>query len=314
MSQLRRRLPPLASLAPFEAAGRLGSFSAAAVELNLTQAAISRQISALEHSLGVRLFERKRYGVELTANGAELLKEVGSALAVLADASDRARSAAKTSKTVSIYCDVAIGGSFVIPRLGAVRRDLPDLVIRLVTSSELLETTTEPFDIGLTTGRFLSDRFEVVEICGEEVFPVASPALAHELSRRIGAMDLRVAPLLHFAQQGRDWVDWPRFLAFHGVTAPPQVEGFPFTSYSVLLDAAEAGHGIALGWKLSVDNRLRQGTLVRLEGLTMPLEKGLAAYLPRRRPRTPATDTFLHWLLTSFAERPPSPDASDAAR
>ncbi|MEZ5776319.1 MAG: LysR substrate-binding domain-containing protein [Hyphomicrobiaceae bacterium] len=296
MTQLRRRLPPLASLAPFEAAGRLGTFSAAAAELNLTQAAISRQIQALEQNLGIRVFERRRYGVELTEAGAELLKEVAAALTSLAEASDRARLSARSSRTVSIFCDVAIGGSFVIPRIGAVRREHPDLTIRLVTSSELLETTAESFDIGLTTGRFASDRFDVVEICGEEIFPVASPTLARTLPKRLTAGDLLSAPLLHFSQPGRNWADWPRYLGHLGLPAP-KAEGFPFTSYSVLLDAAEAGHGIALGWKLSVENRLRQGTLVRLPTQPMALEKGLAAYLPRRSGRTEPVVRFLAWLI-----------------
>lgn len=296
MSHLRRQLPPLASLLPFEAAGRLASFSKAAAELHLTQAAISRQIRALEESVGTRLFERRRHGVVLSAEGLELYKEFGPALRAIASASERTRASIRSAKTVSIFCDVAIGGSFVIPRIGAVRRDHPDLMIRLVTSSELLETTPEPFDIGLTTGRFVSDRFDAVEICGEEIFPVASPEVARTFPKRAKAIDLLERPLLHFAQPGRDWVDWARFLEHSGVSAPRR-EGFPFTSYSVLLDAAEAGHGIALGWRLSVENRLRQGTLVRIGTISMCLEKGLTAYLPKRSSRSEGAERFLTWLI-----------------
>lgn len=296
MSQLRRQLPPLASLAPFEAAGRLASFSRAAAELNLTQAAVSRQIRSLEESVGVRLFERKRHGVILSPAGQDLFNEIGPALRVIAAASERARSSVRSAKTVSIFCDVAIGGSFVIPRVGAVRREHPDLTIRLVTSSELLEATSESFDIGLTTGRFVSDRFDIVEICGEEIFPVASPAFARSLPKHVKAPDLLKRPLLHFAQPGRDWVDWARFLKHLGLPAPRK-DGFPFTSYSVLLDAAEAGHGIALGWRLSIENRLRQGTLVRIGTMSMPLKKGLAAYLPKQSRRSEAVGRFLAWLI-----------------
>jgi DNA-binding transcriptional LysR family regulator len=296
MPQLRRQLPPLASLAPFEAAGRHLSFSRAAAELSLTQAAVSRQIRALEESLGVRLFHRKRYGVALTEQGAELAAEIGPALQQIAAASERARASARKARTVSLFCDIAIGGSFVIPLISAVRRDHPDLAIRLVTSSEQLEMTAETFDVGLATGRLRGERFDVVEICAEQIFPVASPALARALPLPLAPRDLLAQPLLHFAQPGRDWVDWTGFLAFHGVSSG-RFDAFPFTSYSVLLDAAEAGHGIALGWKLSVENRLKLGTLVRLEGLTMPLERGLAAYLPKRRARPEPVVRFLDWLI-----------------
>ena len=95
MSQLRRQLPPLASLAPFEAAGRLASFSRAAAELNLTQAAVSRQIRSLEDSVGVRLFERKRHGVVLSPAGQDLFTEIGPALRVIAAARERARSSVR---------------------------------------------------------------------------------------------------------------------------------------------------------------------------------------------------------------------------
>lgn len=305
MSQLRSRLPSLAALVPFEAAARHASFSRAAAELNLTQAAVSRQIRLLEDSLGARLFERRRHGVELTPAGGELANEIAPALRMIAAASDRARASMRSANTVSVFCDVSIAGAFVIPRLGAMRRDHPDLVIRLVTSSELLEATSEPFDVGLTTGRPRGDRFDVVEICSEEIFPVASPSLARKLPKRPTLAKLSAAPLLHFSQPGRNWLDWPRFLAAFGVEAKLPAEGFAFTSYSVLLDAAEAGHGIALGWRLSIENRLRQGSLVRVSGAALPIAKGLAAYLPRRQQRPEPVHRFLGWLVAETANNNP---------
>lgn len=303
MPQLRSLLPPLAALAPLEAAGRHLSFSRAADELNLTQAAVSRQIRALETALGVKLFERKRYGVALTPAGAELVAEIGPALRSIAGAAERARAAARAERTLTIFCDVAIAGSFLIPKLGALKRDEPGITLRLVTSSEPLEETPEPFDVGLTTARLPGNRFDTVEICAEEIFPVASPRLARRLPRKLSTEQLLDLPLLHFRQPGRDWVDWKGFLAAHGIERPPAPAGFPFNSYSVLLDAAEAGHGIALGWRLSVDNRLRQGTLTRLRPLSLPLEKGLAAYLPRRGQRPETVRRFLDWLVADCATK-----------
>ncbi|MGD9741394.1 MAG: LysR substrate-binding domain-containing protein [Dongiaceae bacterium] len=299
MAALRSRLPPLLALAPFEAACRHASFSKAAAELSLTQAAVSRQIRLLEQRLGIALFERRRHGVVVTAAGMEFLGQVAPALNAVAAAADRARHAGRAQASLTIFSDLALAGSFIIPRLGSLKRLHPDLDFRLVTSSEPMETATEPFDVGLTTAKVPEELFERVPICGEEIFPVASPAFRRRLPRKPTIDDVARAPLLHFSQPDRGWMDWRAFLAAHGVPAPRPRHQLTFTSYSVLLDAAEAGHGIALGWKLSVENRLREGALLRLAEFSLPLEQGLTACLPRQATPSPAAQRFLDWLKCS---------------
>ena len=92
MNRLRRSLPPLATLLPFEAAARLESFTQAAAELSMTQAAVSRQIRALEDDLGLALFERRHRAVVLTAAGEELARAVASGLETMASSAETLRS------------------------------------------------------------------------------------------------------------------------------------------------------------------------------------------------------------------------------
>jgi len=299
MAALRSRLPPLLALAPFEAACRHASFSKAAAELSLTQAAVSRQIRLLEQHLGIALFERRRHGVVVTKAGVEFLGQVAPALNAMATAADRARHAGRAQGSLTIFSDLALAGSFIIPRLGSLKRLHPDLDFRLVTSSEPMEMATEPFDVGLTTAKVPEELFDRVPICGEEVFPVASPTFRRRLSKKPTIDDVARTPLLHFSQPDRGWMDWRAFFAAHGVSAPRPRHQLTFTSYSVLLDATEAGLGIALGWKLSVQNRLREGTLVRLPGFSLPLDQGLAAYLPRQAHLSSSAAQFIEWLRRS---------------
>ncbi len=301
MPNLIRRLPPLGTLAVFEAAFRHQSFTRAADELALTQASVSRRIRQLEANLDVRLFERRRYDVVPTADGETFAATVRLSLSELAAAADRLRARGSGTDRFTIYSDISMSGSLIAPCLGEFQRLYPDLQVRVLSSYEPIESVSEDFDIGLQIGRWAEDRFEIEPIADDAIFPVCSPEFAARLPSPLGPVEIAKQPLLHLEDVGRDWPDWRNFLALFRLKEPKPIEGLVFSSYQICLDVAEKGEGIALGWARTVQHRLDAGKLVRIRGMTMPLPDSINVYRARRSKPNPIANRFIE-LLRSHIE------------
>lgn len=153
MNRLGKSLPPLASLLPFEAAARLESFTRAAAELHLTQAAVSRQIRALEDDLGTRLFERRNRAVFLTEAGRELGGAVSGALETVAARADDLRGRHREGEVV-MFAQLCEAFYWVMPRLAGFHQRHPRVELRVAASTRPLTEAAERFDVALqTTGR-----------------------------------------------------------------------------------------------------------------------------------------------------------------
>ncbi len=301
MSEVTRHLPPLATLTPFEAAHRLGSFTRAAEELHLSQASISRRVRELERDLGVALFERNRYDVTPTAAGDRLAASVRLTLGELSSAAALLRRENSDSSSLTIFSDLSLATVLVAPVIGDLRRLHPELEIRVIATFEPIDATREHFDIGLQNGRQGVSAYEVEVISEETIFPVCSPDIAAELPRSIGPTELARLPLLHLADIDPTWINWRRFLDHFGVDETEVAHGMVFTSYQVCLDVAERGEGVALGWEHTVQPRLDAGRLVRLSTLSIPNGGVINAYKPRSVTPNPHADEFLEMLRVRLA-------------
>src|SRR6185437_3093408 len=135
-----RRLPPLNALRAFEAAARRRSFTAAAAELNVTQAAISHQIHLLEERLGIALFRRNGRGVLLTDAGQAYLPEVGAAFDRLAAATQRLK-AQDVGGVLNATVLPSFAAKWLLPRLGRFRAVHPEIDLRISSSIEVVDLT-----------------------------------------------------------------------------------------------------------------------------------------------------------------------------
>ena len=302
------RLPPLATLVPFEAAYRLQNFTRAAEELHYSQTTVSRRIAELEADLGVTLFERQRYDVVPTPDAEVLAASVRLALGEISRTTDLLRRRTGAS-SMTIFSDLSLATSLVAPVLGDFQRANPELEIRVLSSYEPIETTNEDFDVGLQYWRSGSNPYDVEPIADDSVHPVCSPTFADRLPAELSAADLRELPLLHVAYDNKDWTDWSQFLAWFDTDSPSRTDGMTFTSYQVCLDVAERGEGVALGWSRSIQPRIDAGLLVALTDLTMPHPNVINAYLPKNRSTPPHVRAFIS-LLTSRLRPGPAQAAS----
>lgn len=292
VSGFRRRLPPLYSLEVFAVAARCGSFSKAALELFVTQGAVSRQIQQLEQHLAVQLFVRHRSGLKLTAEGKALLPVVEDAFGRVARICESLRN---TGSVMTLRMPPTLAARWFLPRLPLLRHIMPDIDVRL-TTYDAWEPKFEDNDIdaAILQGRGDWPDVEAVKIMPELLTPVCSPELAATLS---SPLDLANSPLLHCDPT---W-GWSRWLERAGVGHIPSHRGQTFDTLELALSAATRGQGVALGDLNLVKESLADGILVApFETL---LDQGVAYYLvyPPQRSHLPKIRALSEWLIGSTA-------------
>ncbi len=196
MNSARWQLPPLELLPAFEAAARHLSFTKAAGELSLTQSAVSRQIQALEESLGGPLFERRTRALLLTERGQQFYKVVQASLEELQAATGKIRGAA-AARTVTVTTTPGFASLWLIPRLNGYLQSHPGVDVRISASYETVNLERSGVDIAI---RYASSASMAGQrpLFEEEVIPVCSPALAADPARPLREpADLRAHVLLH---------------------------------------------------------------------------------------------------------------------
>lgn len=296
MNSLSKTLPPLTSLLPFEAAARLGSFTRAAEELHLTQAAISRQIRALEENLGIALFERRNRSVFLTQAGRELGRTVSAALDSIASQADVYRREQRTNEVV-LFCQLCESIYWLMPRLVRFHQRYPHIELRISASTRPLTEASDSFDVALqTTGR-ASGSHSLAFTASDEVFPVCSPKYLEGWGKPPLALDnLPDHHLLHHKTEPSDWLEWDDWLTRLDQPLRVGTNGTVFDSYPLMLQAAIQGHGVALGWYHTTAELLQAGTLVRPFKEHVHLASSLSIYRRDRRRTQPAVTALLEWL------------------
>ena len=246
-----------------------GSFTGAAHGLGIGQSAVSHAVARLEQSLGVELFERRRDGVVPTDVGAVFVSRVGSALREI-DAAVATAATAPSDGSVTISVSTSLATYWLTPRLPGFKREHPGIELRVLTTDTDREVGRDGADLWIPLGPIDDPALEPVPFCAERVIPVASPDLAATLPDRDPAA-LRRAPLLHLEERYTSRYDWPRWFRHHGVDVD-EVAGDRSNDYSLVLHAALAGTGVALGWEHIVRELLAEGRLVEVGP---PVETGV---------------------------------------
>ena len=288
-----RRLPSLNALRAFEAAARHGSFTAAAAELNVTQAAVSRMVRLLEEALGVALFERRANALVATDHGRALRPGLTDAFDTMAR-SVAAVQALRSGPVLTMGVGATFAVRWLIPRLAGFHAAHPDVEVRIATGGAGMPIR-EDWTCAVLLGDGHWPGYEAERLFTAAMTPVCAPALARTLGT---PADLRGATLLsvsHWAE------DWPHWFAAAGL-APPAAMGLSFGSFAMALQAAIDGVGVALGLQPYVADDLAAGRLVAPFPLAVPL--GRSWYLVSRPARRdePGFAGFRAWLRAITAE------------
>ena len=288
-------LPPLIWLRAFEASARHSSFTLAAQELGLTQAAISQQIRALESRLGSTLFHRRQRGVVLTPEGSAYLPHIQSAFASLSR-STQELFGRRGNETIAVLSPISFATLWLAPRLADLEREVPGLSIDITTmhTPDAYEATKALFDIRYGLGDWPNRT--AFRLTTERLTPVAAPSHLRPRSKR--QRDIwEQLPLLAVRGAREMWPDW---FALAGL--PPQSAArYRFDSFVAALSAAETGAGILLGSRPLIDMALRKKTLIALSELELQSSAGHFLTHAAGRPLTPTQSSFLAWIIRSAA-------------
>lgn len=292
----------LDSLAFFESAVRHLNFTLVAEEFGSSQPAVSQRIAALEKDLRTPLFKRAHRGVSLTADGAALHEAVREHLAAIHLAVDKIRTR-RTRQVITVATDFGFAQFWLMPRLAQFQALRPELDVRIVTSQHAFDIRGEAVDLAISFGDGQWPGCDALQILPEDVVPVCSPAM---LERHAAAGGTSAAvmelPLLHLGSSGQEpWMTWQEWAQLQGLPGDGEPQSLTLGNYPLLIQAAVAGHGIALGWRPLVDALLRDGQLVSLPVPPLSTRRGYFLVQPRGREPWEALDSLRDWIVAGCA-------------
>ncbi len=301
---MSRRLPPLNALRAFEAAARHLSFTKAARELNVTPAAISHQVKALEEHLGVALFRRLTRALRLTDAGQTAYPKLSEGFDRLAEAVELVR-AQEDSAVLSVSVSPSFGAKWLVPRLDRFRAKHPDIDVRIDATDRLADFRQDNIEIALRYGRGDYPGLLVDRLFGEEMTPVCSPRLLEGPRPLKVPDDLRHHTLLHveWSRNQETTASWRMWLLAAGIHDIDATRGPRFSMESMALQAAIDGLGVALASTVIAANDLAAGRLVMPFDLSLcdPLDFAYYIVGPKRTAELPKVAAFRSWVLAEAA-------------
>ena len=296
-------LPSLSLFQTFEVVARRSSFTLAANELCLTQSAVSRQIRALEDQLGLPLFQRLHRAIELTTDGQQLFESVSRALEEIRESVGKLRAAAENPQ-ITVAASVAFSYYWLMPRIEGFTVQHPDIDLRLLATDQMVNLRKEDVDVAILYGNGNWEGTRTHLLFGEKVYPVCSPSYLRDHPELRSASDALDQTLLHLDGGGNIWggVDWRVWLMAHGVTGQPVRRGVRLNSYPMILQAAEAGRGVALGWSYITDAMLTDGRLVCPIANSLETREGYYVSALEKTAEAPTVASFLQWIMSEAAD------------
>ncbi|MCM0021679.1 MAG: transcriptional regulator GcvA [Tagaea sp.] len=285
------RLPPLGALRAFEASARHLSFTKAAQELGVTQAAISHQVKSLEQALGATLFRRLTRALALTDTGVALAPELTEAFERMGRAVTRAQEReARGNLRVSLLYTFAL--AFLVPRLGRFSARHPEITLKLETSSRVIDFDREPFDAGIRYGPGPYPPLHADLLFEDEFTPLCSPEVARKIKKPADVLAHKLPDDHNY------WDDWAIWLKAAGLDPEtPRSHSTIFDSTRLAVEAAMEGQGLALGAPFLFENEIKSGRLVAPLDLIVPAGKSYWLVCPKRDAERPVLAAFRHWLL-----------------
>ncbi len=290
----RRWLPSHAVLRSFEAAARLESFTAAARELHLTQSAVSRQVRELEEGIGTDLFRRVGRRVAPTEAGRSLALDLATDLERIRQTLFRAAASGNHGTVLRIAVLPTFASRWLIPRLPDFTRRHPSVGLSLATRLEPFDLVGERFDIAIHFGTADWPDTKMVHLCDEEMIAVSSPQFRanHQIKEPASLINV---PLLHLETRPAAWMDW-----FHasGLPGTKLLPGQMFDQFSMIISAALSSLGAALLPAYLIEKELRDGSLLRLDGVALNTQNSYYVVTPSGTSSPPVT-AFSNWIKSA---------------
>ncbi|KLN61675.1 LysR family transcriptional regulator [Kiloniella spongiae] len=284
-----QNLPPLNWLRAFEASARHLSFTGAARELNMTQSAVSQQIKSLEQSLGLPLFVRQPRVLLLTEAGENYLP-------IIQDAFERLQSGTLSltggdrGQRLTLQCNMSFSVFWLTPRLSRLFDRYPWLTLNVVP--ELWTNSTEPSaSLLIRFGRDVARETDAKLLSQGHFYPVCAPTIAE-------GVDWHKDRLFDCSGITCSWNAW---LGDQKTSLPEGKSINLASTYSISINAAVHGAGLAMGHDVLVQDLMAQGCLVKPFDHEVPMQEAYYLMQPARHSQTPASRAFIEWLEEEFS-------------
>jgi len=304
---MRRRLPPLNWLRAYEAAARHMSFTGAARELNVTQAAVSQQVKLLELHLQRPLFDRLPRGLQLTDAGEAYLPAVRDAFERLADGTVEVFGS-EGGGPLTVRSAVSFALLWLAPRLARFRVAHPDVALRLTNAVWPVESGWDAVDLEVRYGDGKWPGLRAEQLTSDRLFPVCAPALMKGRSGLRQPADLRRFELLHVIGQRHGWSHWLKAAEVDSAAAS---QGPQFDTSAMALEVAANDGGVALSRGPLADGYIRAGRLRVPFGPELPTDEAFYLVSPADRVDRAEAAGFRAWLVAELA---PPAAAADKGR
>jgi len=263
MQELRKLVHSPHHLFVFEVCGRLLSFTRAAEELGVSQPAVSFAIRQLEDSIGQTLFHRGHRQITLSDEGERLYTEVSIGLGrILKTAMEINRKRSPALVTLSV--STAFANYWVMPRLSRLHHSYPHIDLRLQVVDKDSDLENENVSLGIRRGRGHWKGYESVSIAPEEIIPIASAAYLEQQGMPESIEDLSRHQFIHLEEPYRPRPKWKDWFAAFDFDYVDNGEGLRLNDYALVIQAAMAGEGVAIGWKHVVESLIERGLLVQV--------------------------------------------------
>ena len=294
---LRRQVPSPNALFTFEVVARLGSFSKAAIELNVTQPAISRAINGFEAHLGYKLFDRHGRWIKLTANGIRLFRATSTAFNTVIDALQEIDRQEENRESVSISMTSTAINYWFIPRLDAFKQKFPtvnldfqeytDASNDLIQNTDLCIRLSYPKDSNLHRWAFADER--IMALC------------SHEYIWKYGTLDRPAGGYTHTLIEAVD-TSYTMGEFFHaiGQKSPIEPSILKFSDYSSIIQAAIRGQGIALAWIPETSHLVIEGHLTPICQQIVKTGRRYHILASNLTPMRPVVENIRDWLISEM--------------
>lgn len=287
----------LAALRFFEAAARLGSFKRAALELHVTQGAVSQQIKHLEEALGCKLFLRLPRQIAPTEEGARFATAVTRALRLI-EQEAAAISGARSNIEIRLRAGPSFALRWLVPRLGSFYARYPKIKLFITATYGYVDPSRREFDVAIELIKGRVPGLHCEELLEEHMTPVCSPSYLSEHSFLKTPRDLSRCTLLHDGQAwlGRDEdAEWRYWLRAVGATSVDSTKGRFFSLSNLSIEAALSDQGVAMGRTCLISDWLATGQLVA-PFKTIPSPTRYCLVYPKELAKRPGMQEVIRWL------------------
>lgn len=300
---MRRKLPPLNALKAFETAARVGSFAKAAQELLVTQTAVSHQVKILEQFLDCILFQRLPNGLILTPEAKAILPLISQGFDLFEE-SIRLLPKGKTPENDILVISAlpSFTQEWLLPRLVQFRSMHPEVDVLVQTDYRMVDLQSDTVDIAIRFGRGdFGEDLDVALLANETVTPVCSPGLLQgDSPAPLRREDLAKFTLLHSSVRmvHEPWISWNPWLEEAKIRQKPNAQGPKYSDPLLILRAACAGGGMALGRSMLIQDHLESGRLVKpFPGWEKPILSSYYVVSSKRKAHLGKVRLFREWVL-----------------